>query len=60
MAVGVQCPCGGKANWRDAQYPSNRRSRCLKFLCSGCKRWRPWCCGGAPDPRCNTCVKEAA
>lgn len=58
MAAVKRCPCITRYTGPDAQYPSNRRSRCLKFLCSGCKKWRPWCCGGTSDPRCDTCIKE--
>lgn len=31
---------------------------CRQFVCPECVKWRPWCCGGAPDPRCDHCVTK--
>ena len=32
---------------------------CLKYVCPGCHVRRPWCCGGAPDVRCDHCTEGA-
>ena len=37
------------------------KMRCQRsYKCTGCGQWRPWCCGGAPDPRCDHCVAKCA
>jgi len=33
---------------------------CKAYRCKGCNTSRPWCCGGAPDVRCNYCVTGVA
>lgn len=44
---------------RTPSYPVKDGSRCRLFWCVGCKQWRPWCQGGAPEVVCNDCWHEA-
>jgi len=29
---------------------------CKAYRCVACGQRRPWCCGGAPDVRCDHCT----
>jgi hypothetical protein len=48
--------------------PQDGADRCScagrEYRCKGCKRWRPWCEGGADDTaaseHCDRCWNEAA
>ncbi len=31
---------------------------CKAYVCTGCRQIRSWCCGGAPDVRCDHCVTK--
>lgn len=54
-ATSTKCQCSPGASYPAAKAPT----RCKLFWCKGCKDWRPWCEGGAPDERCDTCVVVA-
>ena len=49
----TKCQCSPGAQWPKAKGVSHL---CKLFWCIGCKDWRPWCEGGAPDVRCDSCV----
>ncbi len=48
-----RCPCMTHEFSRPL-YPISDKSRCRRFHCSGCKLYRPWCCG-ADGPLCDDC-----